>query len=215
MNRTDPMHKAYDKKGPVLVKNFEKHQFEAYYCPTKEEALEKALALIPKEDVISWGGSVSIDEIGLRQHILSHGYHCINRDEAKSPEERMELMRRALTCDTFLMGTNAASEDGQLFNIDGNGNRVAALCFGPKQIIVLVGMNKVMPTIETAIVRARSVAAPINMQRFGHAKTPCSMGGYCGNCISSDTICNQLVQTRTSHPAKRIKVIFVGENIGF
>lgn len=214
MERTDMMHVMYDKKGPVIAQNFIKRGFEAYYCPTKKEALEKAISLIPDDHVVSWGGSVSITEIGLRPYVLAHR-QVIDRDSAASPEERAELMRRALLCDTFLMGTNAATEDGQLYNIDGNGNRLAALVYGPKQVLVLVGMNKVEPTLETAIARARTVAAPINVQRFQGIKTPCFQTGQCADCNSPSSICNQFVHTRRCSPAGRIKVILIGENIGY
>jgi L-lactate utilization protein LutB len=213
MDRSDMIHVMYDKKGPKVADNFIKRGFDACYCPTKEDALAKAISLIPKDHVVSWGGSVSINEIGLRPYILEH-YTCIDRDTAKTPQERQDLMRHALLCDTFIMGTNAAVQDGQLFNIDGNGNRVAALIFGPKQVLVIVGMNKVEPTLEAAITRARTVAAPINIQRFG-LKTPCSFTGMCADCNTSDTVCNQLVHTRHCSPPNRIKVILVGENLGF
>ncbi|WP_300624233.1 lactate utilization protein [uncultured Megasphaera sp.] len=213
MDRSDMMHVMYDKKGPKVAENFAKRGFEAYYCPTKEEALQKALALIPADHVVSWGGSVSINEIGLRPYVLEH-YQVIDRDAAASPEERVELMRKALLCDTFIMGTNAATEDGQLYNIDGNGNRVAALVYGPKQVVVIVGMNKVAPTLEDAVVRARTVAAPINKQRFA-APTPCIVTGMCADCNSEGSICNQFVRTRRCSPAGRIKIILVGENLGF
>ena len=158
-DRNDVRHRAYDKKGPIVARNFNKRGFEATYCPTVEKALEQAVSYIPPDHVVSWGGSVSIDEIGLRPYVAEHN-HVINRDTATTPEERLELMRRALLCDTFIMGTNAATEDGQLFNVDGNGNRVAALAYGPKQVIVIAGMNKFAPTVEAAMVRARSTAAP-------------------------------------------------------
>lgn len=215
MDRTDMMHVMYDKKGPKVAEAFNKRAFEAYYCPTKEEALEKALSLIPKDDVISWGGSTSINEIGLRPYVLEHGYKVINRDDAKDMAERVEIMRQALLCDTFIMSSNAAVEDGQLFNIDGNGNRVAALCYGPKQVVVILGMNKIMPTVETAIARARSVAAPINVQRFDGTKTPCYLTGMCADCTSPQSICAQMLRTRICKPAGRIKVIIVGKNLGF
>lgn len=213
MDRTSMMYKMYDKKGPKVAENFNKRGFEAYYCPTKEEALKKAVSLIPESHVVSWGGSVSIDEIGLRPYVLEHR-QVIDRDTAKTPEERKELLRKALLCDTFIMGTNAATEDGQLYNIDGTGNRVAALIFGPKQVVVIVGMNKVEPTLEAAITRARTVASPINMQRFSK-KTPCAVTGMCADCNSPDSICNQMVRTRRCAPAGRIKVILVGENLGY
>lgn len=213
MDRTSMMYKMYDKKGPKVAENFNKRGFEAYYCPTKDEALQKAISLIPEEHVVSWGGSVSINDIGLRPYVLEHR-QVIDRDTAKTPEERQKLLRQALLCDTFIMGTNAATEDGQLYNIDGTGNRVAALIFGPKQVLVIVGMNKVEPTLEAAITRARSVASPMNMQRFSK-KTPCALTGMCADCLSPDSICNQMVRTRRCAPAGRIKVILVGENLGF
>ena len=213
MDRSSMMYKMYDKKGPKVAENFNKRGFEAYYCPTKEEALKKAVSLIPESHVVSWGGSVSIDEIGLRPYVLEHR-QVIDRETAKTPAEKQDIMRKALTCDTFIMGTNAATEDGQLYNIDGNGNRVAALIFGPKQVVVIVGMNKVEPTLEAAITRARTVASPINMQRFSK-KTPCAVTGMCADCNSPDSICNQMVRTRRCAPAGRIKVILVGENLGY
>lgn len=213
MDRTSMMYKMYDKKGPKIAENFNKRGFDAYYCPTKEEALKKAVSLIPENHVVSWGGSVSIDEIGLRPYVLAHR-QVIDRETAKTPAEKQDIMRSALTCDTFIMGTNAATEDGQLYNIDGNGNRVAALIFGPKQVVVIVGMNKVEPTLEAAITRARTVASPINMQRFSK-KTPCAVTGMCADCNSPDSICNQMVRTRRCAPVGRIKVILVGENLGY
>lgn len=214
MDRSDMMHIMYDKKGPAVAKNFEKRGFAALYCPTKEEALAKAVSLIPETDVVSWGGSTSIVEMGLYDYVKAHN-PVLDRDTAKTPEERMEIMRKGLTCDTFIMGTNAATQDGQLYNIDGNGNRTAALIFGPKQVIVIVGMNKVEPTLEAAISRARSTAATINAQRFG-IPTPCNANGMCADCLSPKSICNQMVRTRrNSGPQGRIKIILVGENLGY
>ena len=171
MDRSDMMHRMYDIKGPLVAKKFAARGFEAVYCPTKEEALKQAISYIPETDVVSWGGSVSINEIGLRPYVLEHN-PVIDRDSAKTPEERVELMRKALLCDTFLMGANAAVQDGQLINIDGNGNRVAALCYGPKQVIAIVGMNKVVPTVEAGIERAHTVASPQNIGRFPGVGTP-------------------------------------------
>ena len=122
--------------------------------------------------------------------------------------------RLALTCGTFIMSSNAISADGQLVNIDGNANRVAALCFGPESVLVIAGMNKVMGDLDSAIARARQVAAPANAQRFD-IKTPCAVTGSCGDCTSSDCICCQMVITRACRPAGRIKVILVGEDLGF
>ena len=122
-------------------------------------------------------------------------------------------MHQALSCGTFLMSSNAISKDGQLVNIDGIGNRVAALCFGPKQVIVVAGMNKVAGDLNSAMARARHIAAPANVQRFD-VKTPCAVTGQCGNCTSPDCCCAQIVTTRFSKIPGRIKVVLVGEELG-
>ncbi len=204
-----------DKFGPRVVEALKRRHFDAYYCSTKEQALEQALALIPEGVTVSWGGSATIDEIGLKDAVKSGNYEVIDRDAANTPEERWETMRQSLLCHTYLMSANAVSEDGQLFNIDGNGNRVAAMTFGPYNVVVVVGINKIVKTVEDAVSRARNTAAPINVQRFGELKTPCTLHGYCGDCISPNCCCAYLVTTRISRPAGKIKVIIVGENLGF
>lgn len=203
-----------DRFGPIMVKSFENRGFEAYYCSDKEAALAKALELIPETDVVAWGGSVSIAEIGLQDAVKKRN-PVIDRDTAKSPEERIEIMRKALLCDTFLMSSNGVSEDGQLVNIDGNGNRCAALIYGPRQVVMIIGMNKICQDLDSAIKRARSVAAPINVQKFGNLPTPCAKFGKCMNCNMEESVCAQFVITRRCRPAKRIKIILVGENLGF
>lgn len=204
--------KRNDKAGPLVAEAMNKRGFEAYYVSTAEEAKAKALELIPEGSVVSWGGSATVDQIGLKEEVLNK-FSVINRDAAKSPEERMELMRQALTSDVFLMSANAITEDGELVNIDGNGNRVAALCFGPKEVIVVAGMNKVVKSLEDAWDRARNYAAPVNAQRFD-LPNPCGKNGQCANCKSPSCICTHLVVTRMGKNG-RIKVILVGEELGF
>lgn len=201
-----------------LIAEFEKRHFEAYYAKDKNEALEKAISLIKKEDCISWGGSVTTKEIGLIDYLEQNNYKIINRDKAKSKEEKDELSRQALLCDTYIMGTNAITEDGELVNIDCIGNRVGALMFGPRNVIVIVGRNKICRNQEEAISRARNIAAPINMQRISDLTgrtTPCVTEGKCFNCKSVNSICSNIVITRLCYPQKRIKVILVNEDIGF
>lgn len=200
--------------GETLVKNLTKRGFGAYYCATKEEAVAKALELIPETDIVSWGGSVTIKEVGLLEAIKKRN-PVIDRDLADTPEEKMELMRNSLLCDTFLMSSNAISKDGQLVNIDGNGNRIAALIFGPKQVVIVAGVNKVAGTLEGAMDRARNVAAPINASRFAGLPTPCAKLGICADCAAATSICSQVLITRTCRVPERIKVILVGEHLGF
>ncbi len=206
--------KRNDLFGELLVKRFNERFFECYYCSTKEEAAAQALSLIEEGDTVTWGGSMSINECGLLQAVKAGNFNVIDRAEAKDPAEKEELMRKAFFCDTYLMSANAVSETGELINIDGNGNRVAALSYGPKQVIVVVSLNKVMPDLDSAIKRARSVAAPTNAQRFG-LETPCAKKGTCFNCTSPDCICADIVITRISRPKNRIKIVFCGEDLGY
>ena len=200
--------------GKAVIANLAKRNMEGYYCATKEEALQKALELIPETDVVTWGGSVSIEEIGLLAAVKERN-PVIDRDTAATMEEKVEMMRKSLTCDTFLMSTNAMSEDGILVNIDGNGNRVASLIFGPKQVVIIAGVNKITKDFDSAVARARSTAAPVNAQRFAGIRVPCAATGVCANCNSPDCMCCQVVVTRHSRQAGRIKIILVGENLGF
>ncbi|WMI81994.1 lactate utilization protein [Anaerotignum sp. MB30-C6] len=209
-----PVEKRNETLGKALVAKLETRHFEAYYCPTAKEAIEKALSLVPEKSSVSWGGSMSIRDMGLTKAFHDGNFEVIDRDLAKSPEEMGDLHRQALLTDYFITSTNAISKDGILVNIDGTGNRVAALCFGPKNVIVICGINKVAPDLDCAVARARNVAAPINAFRF-MGKTPCVSTGSCHNCTSPDCICSQVVITRTSRPEKRIKVILVGEELGY
>ena len=204
----------YEKRGRILVKNLQSRHFEAYYCATKEEALGKALELIPEGATVGWGGALSAQQIGLLDAMGNGKYNALDRDKASSPEERMTIMRRCFDADFFLTGANGLSLDGQMVNIDGNGNRAGMIVYGPKNILVIAGMNKVADSLEDAVRRARTIAAPQNAQRFG-LTTPCSTTGACGDCKSESCICNQIVITRNSRPAGRIKMIIVGEELGF
>lgn len=199
--------------GKRLVENLKKRNMDAYYCATKDEALTKALELIPEGDVVSWGGSETLNQIGLIEEVKKRN-KVIDRATAATVEEKQELMHQALLCDTYLMSSNAVSQDGQLVNIDGNGNRCAALIYGPKSIVMVVGMNKVAADLDAAMSRARNTAAPANVQHFPGIKTPCAVTGVCANCMSPETICCQFVITRFSRVPGRIKVVFVGESLG-
>lgn len=203
----------YAKRGERLVKNLRSRHFEAYYCEDAQSALDQALALIPKGASVGWGGALSAQQIGLLDAVRSGNYKAIDRDACKTQQEREQNMRDCMFCDVFLTGANGLSLDGQMVNIDGGGNRVAATIFGPKTVLVIAGMNKVEDTLEKAIVRARTVAAPMNQQRF-HKNVPCDATGICADCKSEECICNQIVITRNCRPAGRIKFILVGEDLG-
>lgn len=211
---TTPMQKRSELAARTIIRALEKRQMNGYFAHTKQEALKLALSLIPEGSSVGWGGSATTETIGLNDALRKGNYHALDRDTAQSPAERMELMRQCLTADCFIMSTNAISEDGQLVNLDGIGNRTAALIFGPKKVIIVAGMNKVAATLDDAIARCRTVASPINAQRFPGA-SPCRKTGLCANCTAPDCICAQLVVTRFSIDKDRIHVILVGENLGF
>ena len=204
----------YDKRAQILLKNLKKRHFDAHYCESREDALKKALELIPQGTSVGWGGATSAEQIGLLDALRNGNYHVIDRDKAASPEERAAAMRNCLLTDFFITGANAISLDGEMVNIDGMGNRVAAIVYGPKKILVIAGMNKVADTLENAVKRARTVAAPVNKQRFG-GETPCGVTGSCADCLSDGCICNQILITRNCRPAGRISFILVGEELGF
>ena len=211
---SNPKQQYYNKRGELLVKNLQSRFFEAYYCPTKEAALEKALELIPKGSTIGWGGALSAQQIGLLSAVRGPEYRAIDRERCATPEERTQAMKDCLFCDVFLTGANALSMDGHMVNIDGIGNRVAAIVYGPKSVLVIAGMNKVCDTLEAAVTRARTIAAPMNKQRFDGV-TPCGVTGVCADCKTEGCICNQILITRHCRPAGRIKFILVGEELGF
>ena len=204
----------YAKRGEILVKNLRNRHFAAWYCDTREEALAKALELIPHGASVGWGGALSAQQIGLFDAIRSGDYRAIDRDSCKTPEEKEQAARDAMFADVFVSGANAMSLDGNMVNIDGLGNRVSAIIYGPKKVLVIVGMNKVCDTLDQAIDRARQVAAPMNMQRFLR-DTPCAVTGVCGDCKKEACSCNHIVITRHCRPAGRIQYIIVGENLGF
>ena len=205
----------YDKRGQVLVKNLKNRHFDAYYCEDKQSALEKALELIPNDLTVSWGGCESAEEIGLIRTLQNGDYRTIDRSKGATAEERTHLMKQGLLADIFITGANGISLDGQMVNIDGTGNRVAPIVYGPDSVIVIAGMNKVEDTIEDAVRRARTVAAPVNKQRFENVVTPCAVTGTCADCKAEGCICNQILITRHCRPVGRIKFILVGEDLGF
>ena len=194
-----------------VIKGRESRNMTGYYAATKEEALKKALELIPEGSSVSMGGAMSAHEIGLVEAVKKGNYNFIDRD---AMEDKRAAMLAAYDADYFLVSANAMTEDGVIVNIDGNANRVSAIAQGPKHVLFIVGMNKICDDVDGAMKRARNVAAPINAQRFG-LSTPCAKTGSCMNCKSPDTICCQFLITRFSRHKDRIHVILVNDNLGF
>ena len=194
-----------------VIKGLESRNMTGYYAENSEEALKKALELIPEGSSITMGGAMSAHEIGLVEALKNGNYNFIDRDKA---EDKRAAMLAAYDADFFLSSANAMTEDGIMINVDGNSNRVSAIAQGPKKVIFIVGMNKITKDTDSAMKRARNVAAPINAQRFG-LSTPCTSTGSCMDCKSPDTICCQILITRYSRHKDRIHVILVNENLGF
>ena len=203
--------KRNDLLAQKVMKGLESRNMTAYYAASKEEALAKALELIPEGSTIGMGGCMSAIEIGLVDALKSGNYNFIDRDIAPDPRK---AMLDAYDSDVFLVSANAITEDGVIVNIDGNSNRVSAIAQGPRKVVFVVGMNKVRKDLDSAIKRVRNEAAPINMQRFA-PETPCKKLGYCADCKSPGTICCQMLITRFSMDKGRIKVILVDDQLGF
>ena len=194
-----------------VIKGLESRNMTGYYAADRAEALKTALSLIPEGSAVTMGGTMSAHEIGLVEAIKNGNYNFIDRD---AYEDKRAAMLAAYDADVFLSSVNAMTEDGVLINIDGNANRVSAIAQGPKKVVFIVGMNKICNDADSAMKRARNVAAPINAQRFG-LSTPCSKTGACMDCKSMDTICCQFLITRFSKHPGRIHVILVNDSLGF
>lgn len=201
-------------KSATVIKNLQKRNMEGYYCETAEEAAEKAMSMIKQDDVVAWGGSTTIDQIGIKKLLEEKNIKVIDRDKASDPKEKASLMKLALTSDVFLVSANAITMDGELLNIDATGNRVAAYCYGPDSVIVIAGINKIVTDLDAALKKARLDATVPNTFRT-NSKTPCHFTGKCTECTMSDTLCCQILVTRFCRPQNKIKVILVGENLGF
>ena len=194
-----------------VIEGLGSRNMTGYYAKDKEEALKLALELIPKGCSVTMGGCMSAQEIGLTDAVKTSDYRYIDRNAA-ADKRAAEL--ETYGADVFISSANAMTDDGVLVNIDGNSNRVSAICQGPKQVLFIVGMNKVCGDLDSAMKRARTVAAPTNAQRFG-LSTPCAKTGACMDCKSPDTICCQFLITRFSRHKDRIHVILVNRNLGF
>lgn len=203
-----------EKLAQRMIKNLEQRHYDAYFCKTAEDIRNQVKELIPEGSTISWGGSMTIRNSGVTKMLKAGNYEVFDRDDVTTQEDKLRIYRKAFECDYYLASVNAISEDGVIINIDGNGNRVAAITWGPEHVILIVSLNKVCQDVDAAIKRARSTAAPTNMARFDF-KTPCQIDGSCHDCKSKDSICNYISIQRMSHPAKRHIVILTSEDLGY
>lgn len=192
-----------------LIEEFEKCNIEGFYCKSKEEALKKVLEMIPKDSLVSWGGSLTLYEIGLKDALKNEGYNFIDPAEPQGSKEKEKAARQALLADYFLMSSNAIAATGELVNIDGIGNRVAALCFGPKNVIIVAGLNKVEPNLDAAVLRVKDYSAKMTVMLYKQ-----DYSSYEELSEAAEGGCSQLVITNKSMFKGRIKVILVGESLG-
>jgi len=211
----NPQKESWELLAHHIIKEMGRRNMEGYYCSTSEEAVAKAMSLIPAGAVVAWGGSETLRETGMLERLKNSGQlQIIDRDTAADEEEKRELQLRSFGADYYFMSTNAITREGELINIDGAGNRVACLIYGPRAVIMLAGMNKVVKDVESGIERVRNISAPPNAKRL-QLNTPCAKVGYCMDCHSEDCICSDMVITRHTRQKNRIKVILVGESLGY
>lgn len=201
------------KLGESVVSNLRARYFDAVYCDSAADAVRVATEMIPEGASVTFGGSMTIRDTGLVKALKEGNFQVYDRDDAP-PEDRADFARAHYFSDWFLSSVNALSEEGVLYNMDGMGNRVASLIFGPKNVLLLVGINKIAKDHQAAIARVRGTAAPINAQRFDIG-TPCKKTGRCADCRFPDSICCSMAIQRLCRPAGRIKIILFGEEAGF
>ena len=209
-----PQEERNERIARTMIKNLQRRHIEAFYCPTGEEAVRKVSELIADGSSVTWGGSMTVRDLGIPDYLRNRAsLEVLDRDLVTTPAEKQDMYLRAFSADVYLTSANAISEDGVIVNIDGNGNRVAAITWGPKKVIFVIGLNKVAQTVEAALSRVRGTASPINAARFD-INTPCQHDGICHNCNSPESICNYVHFLRNS-PRGRHTVVLVGENLGY
>lgn len=206
---------AQKNLAQTMIQNLKKRNMEGYYAPTKEEAVKLIMEkFLNANQTVSYGGSMTLTESGLMDAIKQSNCILLDRATAVTSQEVKEMNAKMINSDCFLMSTNAITVDGELVNIDGRGNRLSYLLYGPEQVIVLAGMNKVVSSVEDGVRRVRDIASPPNTVRL-NKNTPCAKTGRCGDCFSEDCICSQIVITRRSGVKNRIKVVLVSEELGY
>ncbi len=201
--------------GLETVKALKENRFEAAYFETAQDALEHLLTMIPPAATVGIGGSRTLEQLGVMQELERRGNTVYNHNlPGQTPDEKQIIRRKQLTCDLFLTGTNAVTRDGRLVNTDGVGNRVAAMIFGPKKVIVVAGTNKIVPDIVKAEERIKKIAAPLNNKRIKR-NNPCVKAGSCADCKGPGRICNATTILHCRPTFSEIHVLLVGEELGF
>ncbi|MCS7116784.1 MAG: lactate utilization protein [Nitrososphaerota archaeon] len=206
-----------EKIVETTLKNLTKNGFNVLYVPKKEDALKKILEMVPIDAKVGVGGSLTIREMGLIEALKNRGNIVLDTWQPNLPKkDELEMRRNHLTSDVFISSTNALTIDGKLVNIDGVGNRVAAMIFGPKKVIVVAGINKIVKDVNEGIKRIRDLAAPLNAKR-SNRKTPCALTGFCDeeNCEPPDRICKVITIIERKPTETDTTLILVGEPLGY
>ena len=204
-----------EKKVERTIENLQKNNMEAFYVQDEKELLEKAQELVNEGDTVSVGGSMTLFETGIMDMLRSGKYNFLDRYKpGLTKEDIIKIYRDSFSANAYFTSSNAITENGELYNVDGNGNRVAAMLYGPDKVIVIAGINKIVKDVNEAVERNRRIAAPANAKRLDK-KTPCAALGYCTECNSPERICNEYVLIRRQGNKDRIKVIIVGKELGY
>ena len=212
---SDVLKKTYEIQAETVIKALEKRNITGYYCADCTSAAKLAEELVPTGSTVAFGGSMSLSESGVMDMLRNRSdIRLIDRSKANSPEEIKQMYRDSFSADVYFMSTNAITLDGELINIDGNGNRVAALIYGPDKVVMVVGMNKLVSTVEDGVNRLSDIAAPANGVRM-NKQTPCATTGFCHDCFPPECMCSHTVITRRCGTPDRIHVILVGETLGY
>lgn len=203
-----------EEKYIELEKNFNLRNIEVMYCDSLQTVKSYILDIVPIESTVGVGHSITLQKMNITNSLLERGNVVYDKEQAKNQDECKELKRRALTADWYITGTNAISVDGKIVNVDHSGNRVAAITFGPDKVIIVVGKNKIVDTVDEAILRVKNVACPLNAKRAGY-NPPCVTLNRCVDCISKERVCNSLSIIEGQSESNRIKVFIVNEECGF
>ena len=204
-----------EQKVLRTIESLNKNNMNGYLVNTNEELIEKIKELVGEGATVSCGGSVSLFETGVMDHLRSGRYKFLDRyEEGLSKEEITNIFKESFFANAYFASSNAVTEDGKLYNVDGNGNRVAAMLFGPEKVILIVGVNKIVKNIDEAVMRNREISAPANAKRLNKL-TPCTKVGYCVDCKGSDKICREFTVISSQGDKDRIHVIFMNKEIGY
>lgn len=204
-----------EKQVERTIKNINSRNMEGYYIKNREQLFQKLKDLITEGSIVGVGDSMTLFETGVIDFLRSGKFNFLDKyEEGLGSDDKRELYIKNFSADTFICSTNAITENGELYNIDGNGSRVAPMIYGPKQVILVTGINKIVKNLDEAEIRVRQYAAPIDAKRLNR-DTPCTKLGYCVDCKNPNRICNDFVVIRGQFIKGRIKILIVGEMLGY